>query len=52
MKQKTSVTLSEDVIAGLEKAKRQGESRSQTVDRLSRPGGTDPKTFRRERHSL
>lgn len=36
MKQKTSVTLSEDVMAGLKKARRRGESRSETVDRLLR----------------
>ena len=36
MKQKTSVTLSEDVLLGLKKASRRGESRSETVDRLLR----------------
>jgi len=36
MKQKTSVTLSEDVLAGLKRASRRGESRSETVDRLLR----------------
>lgn len=36
MKQKTSLTLSEDVLAGLKRASRRGESRSETVDRLLR----------------
>jgi hypothetical protein len=36
MKQKTSVTLSEDVMAGLKRAARRGESRSETVERLLR----------------
>jgi len=36
MKKKTSVTLSEDVLAGLKRASRRGESRSETVDRLLR----------------
>jgi metal-responsive CopG/Arc/MetJ family transcriptional regulator len=36
MKQKTSVTLSEDVLAGIKRAARRGESRSETVDRLLR----------------
>jgi metal-responsive CopG/Arc/MetJ family transcriptional regulator len=36
MKQKTSLTLSEDVLAGVEKAARRGESRSETVNRLLR----------------
>ena len=36
MKQKTSVTLSEEVLAGLKRASRRGESRSETVDRLLR----------------
>jgi hypothetical protein len=36
MKRKTSVTLSEDVIAGVKRAARRGESRSQTVERLLR----------------
>jgi metal-responsive CopG/Arc/MetJ family transcriptional regulator len=36
MKRKTSVTLSEDVLAGLKRAARRGESRSETVDRLLR----------------
>lgn len=36
MRQKTSLTLSEDVIAGLKKASRRGESRSETVNRLLR----------------
>ena len=36
MRQKTSLTLSEEVLAGLKKATRQGESRSETVNRLLR----------------
>ena len=36
MKQKTSLTLSEDVVAGLRKSARRGESRSETVNRLLR----------------
>jgi metal-responsive CopG/Arc/MetJ family transcriptional regulator len=36
MKQKTSVTLSEDVLAGVRRAARRGESRSETVERLLR----------------
>lgn len=36
MRQKTSLTLSEDVLAGLKKASRRGESRSETVNRLLR----------------
>ena len=41
MKQKTSVTLSEDVLAGLKRASRRGESRSETIDRLLREGLAD-----------
>jgi metal-responsive CopG/Arc/MetJ family transcriptional regulator len=36
MKQKTSVTLSEDVLAGVRKVSRRGESRSETIERLLR----------------
>ncbi|MSO52543.1 MAG: hypothetical protein CK533_10315 [Acidobacterium sp.] len=36
MRQKTSLTLSEDVLAGVTKASRRGESRSETVNRLLR----------------
>jgi Arc/MetJ-type ribon-helix-helix transcriptional regulator len=36
MKVKTSLTLSEDVVAGLRTAARRGESRSETVNRLLR----------------
>jgi Arc/MetJ-type ribon-helix-helix transcriptional regulator len=36
MKQKTSVTLSEDVVAGVKRATRRGESRSEAIDRLLR----------------
>jgi metal-responsive CopG/Arc/MetJ family transcriptional regulator len=36
MKQKTSVTLSEDVLSGVKRAARRGESRSETVERLLR----------------
>jgi metal-responsive CopG/Arc/MetJ family transcriptional regulator len=36
MRLKTSVTLSADVIAGLKRAARRGESRSGTVERLLR----------------
>jgi metal-responsive CopG/Arc/MetJ family transcriptional regulator len=34
MKVKTSVTLSEDIVKGLDKAARAGENRSQTIERL------------------
>ena len=36
MKQKTSLTLSPDVIGGLKRVSRRGESRSETIDRLLR----------------
>jgi metal-responsive CopG/Arc/MetJ family transcriptional regulator len=36
MRQKTSVTLSEDLLAALARATRKGESRSQAVERLLR----------------
>ena len=36
MRQKTSLTLSDDVLASLKKASRRGESRSETVNRLLR----------------
>jgi Arc/MetJ-type ribon-helix-helix transcriptional regulator len=36
MKRKTSVTLSEQVLAGIRRAARRGESRSETVERLLR----------------
>ena len=36
MRRKTSLTLSEDVLAWVEKAARRGESRSETVNRLLR----------------
>lgn len=36
MKQKTSLTLSDGVLAGVRKASHKGESRSETVDRLLR----------------
>jgi metal-responsive CopG/Arc/MetJ family transcriptional regulator len=36
MKQKTSVTLSADIVARLKQAARRGESRSATVERLLR----------------
>jgi metal-responsive CopG/Arc/MetJ family transcriptional regulator len=44
MKQKTSLTLSEDVLAGVEKAARRGESRSETVNRLLRERLADEST--------
>jgi hypothetical protein len=34
MKSKTSVTLSPQVLAGVKRAARRGESRSQTIERL------------------
>ena len=34
MKQKTSVTLSDAVLAGVKRAARRGESRSETIERL------------------
>jgi Arc/MetJ-type ribon-helix-helix transcriptional regulator len=36
MKQKTSVTLSDDVIAGVKRATHRGESRSEAINRLLR----------------
>ena len=36
MKSKTSITLSEDVLAGVKRAGRRGESRSETIERLLR----------------
>jgi metal-responsive CopG/Arc/MetJ family transcriptional regulator len=36
MKQKTSVTLSEDLLAAVKRATRRGETRSGTVERLLR----------------
>jgi len=36
MKSKTSITLSEDILAGVRKAARRGESRSETIERLLR----------------
>ena len=36
MKQKTSVTLSEDILKTLRRAARKGESRSETIERLLR----------------
>ena len=36
MKRKTSVTLSEDIVAGVKRAARKGESRSETIERLLR----------------
>ena len=50
MKQKTSVTLSADVLAGLKRAARRGESRSETVERLLRDRlGDDAARQRRAR---
>jgi metal-responsive CopG/Arc/MetJ family transcriptional regulator len=36
MKSKTSITLSQDVLAGVKRASRRGESRSETIERLLR----------------
>jgi metal-responsive CopG/Arc/MetJ family transcriptional regulator len=36
MKSKTSITLSEDVLSGVKRAARRGESRSETIERLLR----------------
>ena len=36
MKSKTSVTLSEDLLVGVKRAARKGESRSATIERLLR----------------
>ena len=52
IKQKTSVTLSEDVLSGLKKAKRQGESRSQTVDRLLRERMADAAAVQARAHEI
>ena len=38
MKLKTSVTLSEDVLATIDRATKKGRSRSQTIERLLREG--------------
>ncbi len=34
MKSKTSITLSEDILRGVKRAARRGESRSETIERL------------------
>ncbi len=49
MKRKTSITLSEDVVAGLKRAARRGESRSGTVERLLRERLSEEAA--RERHA-
>jgi metal-responsive CopG/Arc/MetJ family transcriptional regulator len=36
MKVKTSITLSEDIVEGLDRVAREGENRSQAVERLLR----------------
>lgn len=36
MKSKTSITLSEDILAGVKRVARKGESRSETIERLLR----------------
>ena len=36
MKRKTSITLSEDIVAAVERVTRKGESRSETIERLLR----------------
>jgi metal-responsive CopG/Arc/MetJ family transcriptional regulator len=36
MKSKTSITLSEDILTGVKRAARKGESRSETIERLLR----------------
>jgi metal-responsive CopG/Arc/MetJ family transcriptional regulator len=36
MKSKTSITLSEEILAGVKRACRKGESRSETIERLLR----------------
>jgi hypothetical protein len=36
MKSKTSITLSADILAGVRRAGRRGENRSQTIERLLR----------------
>ncbi len=41
MKSKTSITLSEDILAGVKRASRRGESRSETIERLLRERLTD-----------
>lgn len=41
MKSKTSITLSEDLLAGVKRAGRRGESRSETIERLLRERLTD-----------
>jgi len=41
MKSKTSITLSEDIMAGVKRAGRRGESRSETIERLLRERLTD-----------
>lgn len=49
MKLKTSVTLSEDLLAGVKRAARRGESRSETVERLLRERLNE--VAQRERHA-
>ena len=50
MKSKTSITLSEDILGGVKRAARRGESRSETIERLLRERlGEEAARRRRER---
>ena len=48
MKQKTSITLSDDILIGVKRAARKGESRSETIERLLR-GSLNDEAARRVR---
>ena len=52
MKTKTSVTLSSDVVAGVRRAARRGESRSATIERLLRERLTDEAARLRRRRDV
>jgi len=52
MKTKTSVTLSSDVVAGVRRAARRGETRSATIDRLLRERLTEEAARVRRRRDV
>jgi hypothetical protein len=52
MKQKTSITLSEDILKTLRRAGRKGESRSETIERLLRESLVASERFAADRRDL
>lgn len=52
MKSKTSITLSEDVLGGVKRAARRGESRSETIERLLRERLNDDAARRRREREI